>query len=351
MKKRAKKVLVGPLDWGLGHITRTIPIIEKLKERGHDVHTCGNEVAKKLYHEVFPDIPHKMILGYNPKYSSRNTQGWAMVRQSPKFFSVIKKEEKIANDLVEKFNYDTIISDNRYGLKSTKTTNIFICHQTEIMGPKVLKPLLRKINRNYINQFDFCWIPDTNQKINLSGKLSSFTNNSCFKIGPLSRFLNHNSISKQNKYKFTAILSGPEPQRSILESKIIHLFRQLPSKCAIIQGKPLSKNHKEQNIDFFAHLNTDKFLDTIHNSEIILCRSGYSNIMDFSALEKKVIFIPTPGQTEQEYLAKYHSKISNVTSIRQHEISLEKINSNTNTVIQPMYDEGLINLAFEKAKL
>ena len=97
---------------------------------------------RRNYIMVFPDIPHKMILGYNPKYSSRNTQGWAMVRQSPKF-SVIKKE-KIANELVEKFNYDTIISDNRYGLKSTKTTNIFICHQTEIMGPKVLKPLLEE---------------------------------------------------------------------------------------------------------------------------------------------------------------------------------------------------------------
>ncbi|MEC7063557.1 MAG: hypothetical protein VXW77_06280, partial [Bacteroidota bacterium] len=106
MKKKAKKVLVGPLDWGLGHITRTIPIIEKLIERGHDVHTCGNEIAKKLYTEVFPNLTHRTILGYNPKYSSRNTQGWAMVRQSPKFFSIIKKEEKIANDLVKKFNYD-----------------------------------------------------------------------------------------------------------------------------------------------------------------------------------------------------------------------------------------------------
>ena len=351
MKKKAKKVLVGPLDWGLGHITRTIPIIEKLIERGHDVHTCGNEIAKKLYTEVFPNLTHKTILGYNPKYSSRNTQGWAMVRQSPKFFSIIKKEEKVANDLVEKFNYDIIISDNRFGLKSKKTTNIFICHQTDIMGPKLLKPILRKINRNYINQFDFCWIPDTNQKINLSGNLSSFTNNKCFKIGPLSRFSKHKRKSVPNKYKFTAVLSGPEPQRSILESKIVNLFHQLPSECAIIRGKPLSKNHKKHNIDFFAHLNTDKFLDTINNSEIILCRSGYSNIMDFSALGKKVIFIPTPGQTEQEYLANYHSEISKVTSIRQSDISLEKINSNTGTVIQPMCDEELMNLAFEKAML
>lgn len=351
MKRETKKVLVGPLDWGLGHITRTMPIIEKLIERGHDVHTCGNEIAQKLYAEVFPNLPHKMILGYNPKYSSRNTQKWAMLSQSPKFFWVIKKEEKIANDLVEKFNYDIIISDNRFGLRSKKTTNIFICHQTDIMGPKVLKPILRKINSNYINQFDFCWIPDTNQKINLSGNLSSYTNDRCLKIGPLSRFSKFEKKSNQYKYKYTAVLSGPEPQRSILESKIINLFHQLPSKCAIIQGKPLSKNYKKQNIDFFAHLNTDNFLDTINNSEIILCRSGYSNIMDFSALEKKVIFIPTPGQTEQEYLANYHSKISKVTHIRQDEISLEKINANTGIVIQPMHDEGLMSLAFDKAML
>ena len=129
------------------------------------------------------------------------------------------------------------------------------------------------------------------------------------------------------------------------------LFYQLPSECAIIQGKPLSKNYKLKNIDFFSHLKTDKFLDTINNSEIILCRSGYSNVMDFSALEKKVIFIPTPGQTEQEYLANYHSKISKVTSIRQNEISLETINANTGIVIQPINNEGLINLAFEKALL
>ena len=351
MKRETKKVLVGPLDWGLGHITRSMPIIEKLIERGHEVHTCGNEIAEKLYAEVFPNLPHKKILGYDPVYSSRNTQRWAMASQSPKFFWVIKKEEKIANDLVEKFNYDIIISDNRFGLRSKKTTNIFICHQTDIMGPKAFKAILRKINRNYINQFDFCWIPDTNQKINLSGDLSSYTNDRCFKIGPLSRFSKNEKKSNHYKYKFTAVLSGPEPQRSILESKIVNLFHQLPSECAIIQGKPLSKNYQKQNINFFSHLNTDKFLDTINNSEIILCRSGYSNIMDFSVLEKKVIFIPTPGQTEQEYLAKYHSKISKVTCISQNEISLERINVNTGIIIQPIYDEGLMSLAFDKAML
>ena len=115
------------------------------------------------------------------------------------------------------------------------------------MGPKVLKPLLRKINRNYINQFDFCWIPDTNQKINLSGNLSSFTNDRCFKIGPLSRFLKHNSNSKHNRYKFTAILSGPEPQRSILESKIINLFINFHQNVQLSQGKPLSKITKTKH--------------------------------------------------------------------------------------------------------
>ena len=351
MSKFEKKILVAPLDWGLGHITRTFPIIKLLIERGHRVETCGNAIAEKLYQEEFPGIPHQQIQGYNPMYSRTNKQGWAMIKQSPKFFSIIKKEQQIAEELVRKNRYNAIISDNRFGFRSNNTTNIFICHQTEIMGPLILKPIFRFINRGYINRFDFCWIPDTSEKINLSGELSSYENNNCFRIGPQSRFNTALKTKQSYTYKYTAILSGPEPQRSLFEEKVSAFFNKQDFRCAIIQGAPLAKKNSQKKIDFFPHLNSKDFLTLINESEIIICRSGYSNIMDLSRLQKKAILIPTPGQTEQEYLAKYHEKTSNIFTLKQDDISEMNMLNTTGKIIAVKTNTKSLESALIRADL
>ena len=145
--KTTKNILIAPLDWGLGHITRCIPIIELLLKNGHNVLTCGNKESEQLFKEHFPKIKHITIPGYNPKYSSKNNQSISMIRQIPKFLRKIKAEQKIATQLAKKNKIDYIISDNRFGFRSSETINIFISHQIHIQGPKAIKPLLLKINK------------------------------------------------------------------------------------------------------------------------------------------------------------------------------------------------------------
>ena len=245
-----------------------------------------------------------------------------MILQSPKFFKIINEEKKIAEDLVDKLGVDVIISDNRFGFKSKKTINIFICHQIHIQGPKLLMPIFFKINTYYIKQFDHCWIPDLKGKENLSGTLSSNPKpDNCSYIGPLTRFTKP-ANSKKYKYKYLAILSGPEPQRSLMEAMVIKEFSCQNNLCAIIGGKPDGNKYTKDNITYFNHLETNKFFETVQSSEFLITRSGYSNIMDLSVLNKKVILIPTPGQTEQEYLAKYHSVKSNIKWFRQSDFYL-----------------------------
>jgi len=321
-----KRILVAPLDWGLGHISRCIPLIEKLLEKNHTVITCGNNESKQLFKEHFPKLQHVLISGYNAKYSKRNNQALSMIIQTPKFIYKIINEKRIAQELANKLNLDIIISDNRFGFRSIKTTNIFLSHQIHIQGPSILKPILHKINSRFINQFDNCWIPDFNETDSLSGELSKNPGlkNYSF-IGPLSRFKKPIE-TKTQKYKYLAILSGPEPQRTIFENIILKEFSELNETCAIIGGKPGGKEFAKENINYYPHLKTGNFLEIVSHSEFIICRSGYSNIMDLSVLNKRAILVPTPGQTEQEYLAKYHSKKSSINWVKQKEFNLKGIN-------------------------
>ena len=122
------------MDWGLGHVSRTIPVIKNLLKRGHTVITCGNENIKTIYKEEFKSLKHIDFKGYNPKYSKGNNQGLAMIKQSSKFFNLIKEEGKFADKIASEMNLDYIISDNRFGFRSKYTTNIFICHQIKFLG-------------------------------------------------------------------------------------------------------------------------------------------------------------------------------------------------------------------------
>ncbi len=336
------------MDWGLGHITRTIPIIELLIERGHEVITCGNKVSEKIYSSEFTNISHVNIDGYEPYYSSSKNQGWAMLKQLPKFFKIIKKERKIAFEITKKHEIDIIISDNRFGLRSNLTKNIFITHQIQIIAPKIIQPLIRAINKRLINNFDFCWIPDTNKEKSLAGNLSNYNTKKTLRIGILSRFKKETNQNKSYKYQFLGIISGPEPQRSLIEAKLIGEFKDCHMKCAIINGKINHKKEKIKNIDFYSHLNTLNFYELIESTKTIICRSGYSSIMDLSILQKEVIFIPTPGQTEQEYLAKYHKKISNLDYYNQDEFELKKNKSPIGKIKKAFPNKILLEKAFKK---
>ena len=200
-----------------------------------------------------------------------------------------------------------------------------------------------------IKKFDFCWIPD--EKQNLSGKLSEYNNNHTFRIGNLSRFKEIIISNKQFTYEFLAVISGPEPQRKIIENKLIEAFQKQKSKCAIINGKLSKEQSKIKNIDFFSHQSKDDFIKLISETKTIICRSGYTSIMDLSVIQKEAILIPTPGQTEQEYLAKYHNKKSKIGFLYQNNFTLKNAKNLRGKIKKTSSSRKLLEEAIKKIEL
>lgn len=331
-----KKVLITPLDWGLGHATRCIPIIRELISRDCSVSIGGSGDSLTLLQKEFPSLTFFELPGYNPIYPSTGSMVWKMASQISKFRRVIREEHECVERIIREKGIDLVISDNRYGCWYEKIPCVFISHQTNILMPRRfgwLSGIVRYFNTKMINRFTYCCIPDYPDGQSLSGELTSFGKHSIrtkvLHIGPLSRF--KPSTSREKKFDVLCVFSGPEPQRSILEEIVMS---QLPSsglKYMVVRGVFSSSLFEEGHIVNF--LTTEKLQEAIEQSEIIIARSGFSTVMDLATLGKKAIFIPTPGQTEQEYLADTLMKKKIAFSLPQNKLNvLIAINESKNYV-------------------
>ena len=322
------RILLAPLDWGLGHATRCIPIIRELLAQGCDVWLAGEGVQKELLKTEFPDLPFLDLSGYRIRYA-KTKKGllWKMIRQGSKLRRAIRQEHQWLKKAVKQYSFDAVISDNRYGLYHSKIPCVFITHQLCIktsMG-RWTEKILRKRNYRYINRFSECWVPDTDGNINLSGELSHPEKKLAVPvryIGLLSRF-NKQHIDEK-KGHLLIILSGPEPQRSILEEKIISEISHYNGTAVVVRGLPgySSLIPSTNMIHFYNHLPAKELNEEMLKAGYIISRSGYSTVMDIVALQKKSILIPTPGQTEQEYLGEYLMKKGIAPCMQQENFSL-----------------------------
>jgi uncharacterized protein (TIGR00661 family) len=301
--KKPKRILVAPLNWGLGHATRCIPIINKLLEFDFEVLLASDGRSLKLLQKELPDLQTVELPAYDIRYSTNNMV-FNIAFQIPKILAAIWKEDKLIKKVVEKEEINIIISDNRFGCKSKNTKNIFITHQINIITPfKPLEWLVNKINHFLINSFDECWIPDYEGQNSLAGRLSKVINIKNAKyLGALSRM---EKIDIPIKYDIIAVISGPEPQRTHFEKIITRELKTTHKKCLVVQGKTdvFERFKVNDKIEIVSFLNSKELNKAIQASELVICRSGYSSIMDLVKLNKKAILVPTPGQTEQEYLA------------------------------------------------
>ena len=295
-----KRILVAPLDWGIGHATRCIPIIKALIAHQFEVVIAADSRPLHLLTTEFPNLEMIRFSGYDIKYPKFLPMSISMLLQSPKILLALKKEHQLLEKIIEDYAIDGVISDNRYGLYNKKVPTVFITHQLQIQSP-YFSNFIKDFNYKYINKFDACWVMD-DEKNNLAGSLSkpnTLPNNTIY-IGPQSRF---EKWEEEKKYDFLAIVSGPEPQRTILEKGLIKALKDREEKSIIVLGKPeLNTSEQLGNLTIKSHLNAKDLNTAILQSDLIICRPGYSTIMDLAKLGKKAIFIPTPGQTEQEYL-------------------------------------------------
>lgn len=319
-----KRVLIAPLDWGLGHATRCIPIIDELVKRGCEVSIASSGSALALLKKEYPLLQFFELTSNKATYSAQLPLMLSVFIQIPKFLMAISTEHKQIEKIITENSIELVLSDNRFGCWSKNVPSIFMTHQIMIQMPRVLKglqPIINFFNHRFIKRFGDCWIPDVFGESNLTGKLSEPGPISVKYIGILSRL---KKIPSDMVYDVTVMLSGPEPQRFILEKVILAQLRQSNRKALLIRGviEENSKWIKEGNVQLVNYLQTDEAEKIINQSKLIIARSGYSTIMDLAKLGKRAIFIPTPGQTEQEYLSQRLMSHGVAFSMNQDEFNL-----------------------------
>jgi len=311
------KILIAPLNWGLGHATRCVQLVRQYLSEGHEVVLGGDGESLAWLHRYFPDLRTIELASLELHYSRYNSQVLAMLRALPQLLRFTLEDEARLNRLLTYEPFDLVISDNRFGLHHASIRCVYITHQLWIRLPKCwrwLEPLFAALHKRMYERFDEVWVLDyENANVNLSGMLGhpKKVSEKVRYIGPLSRFTD-SPIHRFTTYKTLALLSGLEPQRTILEKQLIEQFVEECEPVLIVQGKvkePFIRiTHK--NVEIVPYLNDEELVAAMMGAEKIICRSGYSTIMDLDRLGilHKAEFSPTPGQTEQEYLASYIKK-------------------------------------------
>lgn len=327
MDGEKKRVLICPLGWGLGHASRDIPIIESFLKAGHEVIVAGDNQQMSLLTQHFSGIKAIHFPSFKVKLSKGRSQLWPLIRIASLLPFFIIKEHFLLKRLIKKHQIDIVVSDNRYGLWNRHVKTIFITHQLKIFFPRpfrFLEPIGERFIRYFVKKFDECWIPDFSGKDNLAGELShpSKIEGNVQYVGLLSRFSKLRVNTTNETYDLVCVASGPSPQREMFIEEIAKLAHIHSFKTLIIMGDPeIGTNIKEVGeIQFVGHLNDSEFASIVKSAKNVICRAGYSTIMDMIALGVSPIIVPTPGQTEQEYLLKHISNKKIMFGVPQESI-------------------------------
>ncbi|GHT57084.1 hypothetical protein FACS18945_0480 [Bacteroidia bacterium] len=388
-KLAAKKILVCPLNWGLGHATRCVPLIRHFLADGKEVVIAADGYPLSFLREEFSELTFIEFPSYRITYSKNNSQVWAMLRCLPNVVAGIVREHRQLKKIVAEHQIDCVLSDNRFGLWHKGVHSIYMTHQLMIKMPRGLRlfePFAWLIHRFFINKYDVCLVPDVQGKGAWAGDLTHrypLPRNARF-IGILSRFssschsdesqnpLNSTCHSDESQNplnsvchsdesqnplccegiagqarndrkkqgiagqarndrtpKVLAIISGIEPQRSIFEKILIEELSKKDFQSLIVCGQPTAHGLQirasgEQctsgNANIVSHLSSEEMEFYLRNTPTVICRSGYSSVMDLLTLGCTAILVPTPGQTEQEYLAEYLSKEKGFVCVKQSEL-------------------------------
>lgn len=392
------RVLISPLSWGFGHAGRMIPLALELERRGCEVIFAADALLTKMIAPELPGIKTVVIPGLKIRYSRFMPQYLAIFLQLPVIVASAVREHATLRRLAKELNPMVIISDNRFGFYHKRIFSVYVTHQVRIAFPALLaflEPLAAWMHRMIISRYDLCLVPDYRGSENLSGRLSHggrLPANIAF-IGPLSRFgvaCNEPFPPVRAKSKpiatcrsgesdsFTAdqmkaeplqpgrgappaplpqpyaclILSGPEPQRSLLLRKVSESLRGYPltvlsatppaaptspeaSPAPAAPTPPAALPSSEappppeapiplkapippeapptpeaslspgQTIHLITGADTTTMRQIITGASLVIARAGYTSVMELVSLGVGAVLIPTPGQTEQKYLGRH----------------------------------------------
>lgn len=329
-----KTILVCPLNWGLGHATRCVPIIKALREMGHDVIIAADQGPLSFLQKAFPDVELVRFSGFVPKYGKGNSMIMPALRLAPRILISLWRDHCAVERIVANYSVDAVISDNRFGAWSRRVPSVYMTHQLHIQTPKHwhwTSPIIDACNKSCIRKYNECWIPDFPSEPFLAGKLA-FPEPRRMKtrrLGILSRF-NPSKIddSIEQNIDYLVILSGPEPQRTIFENMVVEQSAKVEGNVVILRAQPDSAQQFENlptNVTAFNHVDDELFVRLVARAKRIVCRGGYSSLMDLAVLNRNAFLVPTPGQTEQEYLAEYLSDKGLFAYCNQRDFKLSEV--------------------------
>jgi len=321
-----KRILVAPLNWGLGHATRCIPIIRELLNHDLEPIIASDGDALALLKKEFPQLGFVEFPSYKIQYAEKARYfKLKMLWDTPKILKAIRAENRQTKQLVASLGVCGIISDNRLGVSCKKVPSVFITHQLNVLTGSTTW-FSSKVHQKIIQKFDQCWVPDVEGTPNLSGRLGHLDkeNPKVKYIGALSRL---NALKDDKIFDLMVLISGPEPQRSMLESKLLKQVANFDGDVVFIKGKIEAQQEiiQKNNVLIYNYMNTEQLEKTINQSKLVLSRSGYTTVLDLAKLGKRAFFIPTPGQYEQEYLAKRLEQENLVPYCKQEDFELKML--------------------------
>jgi UDP:flavonoid glycosyltransferase YjiC (YdhE family) len=330
-----KTIFYAIINWGLGHATRSAPIIRHLLERGNRIVLISHGKALTLLREMFPDCEYADILDRQVSYSHYSFMFvFKIVAQLPKMLLGWRYEHKKMQELEKRYRPDLIISEMRLGIWSKHVPSVLITHQLRFYLPPALRWAAvfgEWFNRIVFRKYRYVFVPDAEGSPNLSGVLSHkgkiAGHPKVRYIGCLSS-IEKTADSKEDDIDLLISISGPEPQRSRFETRVMEQVEKVPGKIWIALGEPGDAKDKtldKGRIRIFSHLDRKAMAEAMLQAKYIVCRSGYSTVMELLALGKNALLVPTPGQTEQEYLADYYREQGIFHSCTQQELDLEKL--------------------------
>ena len=322
MSLSGKHIWICPLNWGLGHASRSIPLIRALIKEGAEIYLASDGEAAELLKKEFPNLPCFELPSYQIRYGRRSAVAGLFWRL-PGIFQAIRREQKAIGQLLKDHPCDLIIADNRYGVFASGVPSVLLSHQLNLPVAAAIRPFAKGILKHWLAAFDELWIPDWAGEASLAGSLSAAQLSMPQRhLGILSRL---QPVSGKVQYDMLAILSGPEPQRSQLEKKLIEQMNAWSGPCCLVRGTKLPTEYPTKaNVEVIDFATTEVLQNLIPQAGMVVCRTGYSSLMDLVQMEKSALVIPTPGQPEQEYLADYHEHKKWWIVQRQDAIDLNK---------------------------
>jgi UDP:flavonoid glycosyltransferase YjiC (YdhE family) len=332
------KILVCPLDWGLGHATRCVPLIRALMEN-HEVSIGAGGRGLAFLAGEFPDLDVFDFPGYRVRYSRFPLFFLpVMLMQAPALLSGLVKERRRLEALVAERNIDMVISDGRYGCRSDRVPSVLITHQIfiRVPGGAAARRLLFAFNASLLRRFREVWVPDVAGSPNLSGELGHGLHGlpHLRYIGPLSRFPAPPPRSQARGPELPsgplilACVSGPEPQRTLFENALRRELAELPGTRVLVCGLPGEEEGlpviESGRLNVFPHVDGVTMEALFRRADLVISRSGYTTLMEMAALGvAHAVLVPTPGQSEQEYLAEHLDKAAVAVRMLQDGLDLK----------------------------